>query len=364
MPDILTPFQRLCDWNTLKHAYKQTQLGLRKFRREAVLYDMERERNLALLWNDLRNGTYLPGDYIEFTVYEPKQRLIQAPHLRDKIVEFSAHRILQELYAPVFIKDSYACQDEKGTHDAVDTVQHYMRVCQWQHGGGWIVKLDVKKFFYNIDRELLKTLYRKRIKDEDFLRVLDAIVDSSPCGERGVPLGNATSQNFANITLNELDQYCKRWLGLKWYVRYMDDVIAILPTRQEARETLAKMTEFLTGRLHLAINEKKTKIFPLTQGVNAYGYKIYTTHRLLRDQSKRAMKRRLKAMARNMDAAPPDERKAYKKRIEMSVASWLGHARHSNSYNLARKLFRPYPFIKVEHPKYYFGKRLKYAPTQ
>lgn len=362
MPDILTPFERLCDWNALKHSYKQTQLGLRKFRREAILWDMERERNLVSLWRDIKHETYLPGKYIEFKVYEPKERLIQAPHIRDKIVEYAAHRILQDAYNPVFIKDSYACQDGKGTHDAVDAVQHYLRLCKWKHGEGWIIKLDVRKFFYSIDREVLKTLYRKKIKDAQMLRVLDAIVDSSPCGECGVPLGNATSQNFANITMNELDQYCKRWLGLKWYVRYMDDVIAVVPTREQAKEVLAKMVAFISERLHLEINEKKTKIFPLAQGVNAYGYKIYSTHRLIRDQSKRAMKRRLKAMTRKLRETPPHQRLAYRRRISMSVNSWLGHARHSNSFNLAKKLFGKYRYIRVEHPDYYFGKRPKPKP--
>jgi hypothetical protein len=233
------------------------------------------------------------------------------------------------------------------------------QLCQWEHGGGWIVKLDVSKFFYSIDRDLLKTLYRKRIKDADFLQVLDVIVDSSPCGATGVPLGNATSQNFANITLNELDQYCKRWLGLKWYVRYMDDVIVVLPTRETAKDTLEKLTAFITDRLHLKINEKKTKIFPLSQGVNAYGYKIYTSHVLIRDQSKRAMKRRLKAMARKLGELPEQEQTAYSKRIEMSVGSWLGHARHSNSYNLARKLLWNHPNLTAEHPDYFFGKKPK-----
>jgi retron-type reverse transcriptase len=319
---------------------------------------MARERNLVSIWRELRNETYSPSGYKTFTVYEPKERLVQAPKIRDKVVEFNAHRILREVYAPVFIKDSYACQDGKGAHGAVSAVQHGMRVCKWKNGGGWVVKLDVKKFFYSIDRSVLKSLLRKKINDGKFLRVLDAIIDSAPGGV-GVPLGAATSQDFANITLNELDQYAKRYLGLKWYVRYMDDVIVVVPTREEAKAIKEKFIAFLSERLHLIVNDKKTKIFPIAQGVNAYGYKILTTHTQVRESSKRAMKRRMKAMVQKLK-----ERKIKLNAIIQGVNSWLGHARHSNSFNLAKKLFGKYRFITVDHPEYYFGRRRKQALPQ
>ena len=168
------------------------------------------------------------------------------------------------------------------------------------------------------------------------------MIDSSPEGEKGVPLGNVSSQDFANITLNELDQFCIRFLGAKLYRRYADDAVIIAPNKETAREWLAKIKQFVKDNLHLDLNSK-TKIFYLRQGVNAYGYKIKATHLELRTQSKRKQKRRVKAMIAKLR-----EGKKTRKEIQQEVNSWLGFARWASAYNLAAKIFAPYRFIKVE----------------
>lgn len=335
-------YQKVYDFNNIRLSYKQILKGNKKFKNDTIIFDMCRERNLLKLWRELKNKEYQVGEYLRFKVFEPKERLVSAPRARDKIVQFAVHNVLQEVYEPVFIKTSFACLKNKGTHKAVENVQHDMRVCKWKHGGGWIIKIDVKKFFYSIDRDILKKLLRKKITDPDMLWILDLIIDSSPEGEKGIPLGNVTSQDFANIYLNEVDQFCKRYLGIKYYTRYMDDIVIVTPTKEEAQEHLKKITKFLNEKLNLETNSK-TKIFPLEQGVNAYGFKVWTTHRLLRDQSKRAMKRRIKVMDAKLKRGEIKE-----KDVQQTVNSWLGHARHSNSYNLAKKIFKNYPYIKVE----------------
>ncbi|WP_237716597.1 reverse transcriptase/maturase family protein [Brevibacillus sp. CF112] len=340
--EMTTLYDQITDFKGLEKSYQQTQKGSRKFRRDAILFSMYAEMNLVTLWQKLKTGAYRVGPYIRFKVYEPKERWVSAPYITDKIVQFAAHVVLQRVYKPVFISDSYACLEGRGTHKAVKQVQHYMRLCKWKHGTGWVVKLDVAKFFYSIDRKILKRLLRKKINCPKTLWLLDQIIDSSPEGEVGLPLGNVTSQDFANIYLNELDQFVKRYLGIKWYIRYMDDVIAIVPTKAEAQELLKRMREFLKKHLRLDTN-KKTHTFPLEQGVNAYGFKIWTTHKLVRNQSKRAMKRRIKAMDKKLKAGI-----IKKKDVQQAVNSWLGHARHSNSHNLAKKVFNKYSYIKVE----------------
>ncbi|MDL2288763.1 reverse transcriptase/maturase family protein [Oscillospiraceae bacterium OttesenSCG-928-F05] len=342
-------YEKLCDYRILRISYGQALKGKRKYRKEAIVFDMARERNLVELWRMLKNETYRPGEYIQFEVTEPKRRRVSAPRIRDKIIQFAVHLVLWDIYEPVFIKDTFACLDERGTHRAVDRVQHYMRQCKWQHGDCWIIKGDVRKFFYRIDRELLKKLLRKKIKDEKFIRLLDLILDSSPEGDTGIPLGNVTSQDFANIYLNELDQFVKRRLGIKFYVRYMDDFIIMLPSKQEAQRILAEVDAFVQTHMRLELNEK-TSIFPVEQGVNAYGFKIYTTHTLARNASKAAAKRRIKAMDRKYRAG-----EVPLKDVVQSVNSWLGHARHSNSFNLATKIYAPYDYITVKHKKYRFG---------
>lgn len=273
----------------------------------------------------------------------------------DKIVQLVIHQELQTLFRPVFVNRSFACMYGKGPIRAAFNVQHDMRVARMKWGDeATVIKIDVRKFFYSIDRSVLKQIIAKRFKKlkkkypekyEDFLRfyrLLCKVIDSSPEGERGIPLGNVSSQDFANIYLNELDQFCIRFLGATLYTRYMDDVVIIAPDKEIAREWLAKIKVFLQERLHLETNQK-TKIFYVRQGVNAYGFKIKATHLLLRTESKRREKRRIKRMMEKLQ-----EGTITKAAIVQSVNSWLGFARWACAYNLAKKIFAPYRFIKTE----------------
>lgn len=348
---LMSLYERIYDTKNLEESYKRTQSGNRKYRKEAIYFAMSKERKLRCLQKELEDRTYRPGSYIEFYVFEPKKRLVHAPHIRDKIVQFSIHTVLQGIYRSVFIKDSYACLEEKGTHEAVHRIQHYMRLAQWKYEEPYIVKIDVRKFFYSINRDILKTIYRKKIpeSEQDFLRILDMIVDSSPEGEKGLPLGNVTSQDFANIYLNEIDQFCKRYLGLKWYVRYMDDICIIVKDRETARDVLAKIRTYVKDHLDLELNEK-THIYPLAQGINTLGFRIHTTHLEVRNSSKAAMKRRIKKIDEKVQSG-----RLTKKQAQQSVNAWLGHARHSNSYNLAKKIFEKYDYIQIEDKDWKFG---------
>ena len=216
------------------------------------------------------------------------------------MVQLVIHEELQNIFRPVFIDGSFACQYGRGPIRAALKVQHDMRVARMKWGDDVaVIKIDARKFFYSIDRDLLKKILAKRFKKLKkkhpdmygdllrFYRLLCKVIDSSPEGERGIPLGNVSSQDFANIYLNELDQFCVRFLGAKLYTRYMDDVVIVAPSKEIAREWLAKIKEFLQVRLHLDTN-KKTKVFYMRQGVNAYGFKIKATHLMIRTESKTA----------------------------------------------------------------------------
>ena len=362
----LRPYEEMVGWDTIGASYKNALRGQRKYTREAVLYDLFSEVNNVQLWRELtaikarpdpdqRKKEYIPGSYRHRTITEPKERSLHIPKLRDKIVQTTVHEALQDIYRPVFVDRSYACLYGKGPIRAALDVQHDMRVARMKWGDeAAVIKIDVKKFFYSIDRQVLKRLLAKRFKKlrkkhperyEDllrFYRLLCKVIDSSPEGEKGVPLGNVSSQDFANITLNELDQFCIRFLGAKLYRRYADDAVIIAPNKETAREWLAKIKQFVKDKLHLDLNSK-TKIFYLRQGVNAYGYKIKATHLELRTQSKRKQKRRVKAMIAKLR-----EGKKTCKEIQQEVNSWLGFARWASAYNLATKIFAPYRFIKVE----------------
>ena len=301
VPPIPPPssYEDAVGWSAIEAGYKTALRGSRKFTREAVLYDLYSEVNNVRLWRDLKKiektrqagvSEYTPGKYRHRIIVEPKERSLHIPPLRDKIVQLVIHQELQTLFRPVFVNRSFACMYGKGPIRAAFNVQHDMRVARMKWGDeATVIKIDVRKFFYSIDRSVLKQIIAKRFKKlkkkypekyEDFLRfyrLLCKVIDSSPEGERGIPLGNVSSQDFANIYLNELDQFCIRFLGATLYTRYMDDVVVIAPNKEIAREWLAKIKVFLQERLHLETNQK-TKIFYVRQGVNAYGFKIKATH--------------------------------------------------------------------------------------
>lgn len=335
-------FDEITNFKNIIESHRKAITGSKKFKKEAVIFSLYEDKNLVDLWKELKNMKYTPSDYIEFEVFEPKRRTIHAPRIRDKIVQFAVHNVIKEVYKNIFIRHSYACLEERGTHAAVAQVQKNMRICEREWGNAWIVKVDISKYFYSVNRCVLKRLYRKKIRCRHTLWLLDLIVDGSPTQE-GIPLGNVTSQDFANIYLNELDQYVTRFLKVKHYVRYMDDAIAIVQTKEEAQILKKKIGAYVKKFLFLELNPKKSQIFPLSQGVNAYGFKIWTTHKKVRDCSKRAMKRRMKAMHKKFK-----NKEMRVQEVKNVVNSWLGHARHSNSYNLCKKIFKNYKYIRIE----------------
>ncbi len=242
---------------------------------------------------------------------------------------------------PRFITTTYACLENRGTHKAVETVEKYLRIYKRNYGDFWILKCDIKKFFYNIDPEILLRIIKKFVKDKklyNFTKLL--IYDGREPNEKvGIPIGNYTSQYFANIYLNELDQYVKRELHIKYYVRYMDDFIFLLKTKNECIELKKKVSNFLEKNLHLELNNK-SRYYPYKMGVNFCGYRIFTTHRLLRNSSKKKIFRKVKAWNYLFRKNKLDLSHSLQ-----SLYSWLGHASHCNSYKLTKKVLNSCNFI-------------------
>ncbi len=216
-----------------------------------------------------------------------------------------------------------------------------MRKFKRVYGDFWVLKCDISKFFYSIDPYILFNIMKKYISDKELLNFTKLLIfDKRNVNDTvGIPIGNYSSQFFANIYLNELDQYVKRILKIKYYTRYMDDFIFLLPTKKSCIEIKNKIQKFLTNELHLSLNNK-SKYYPYKMGVNFCGYRIFTTHRLLRVSSKKKIKKNIKTW--NI---------CYKKNeLNTSLAlqslnSWLGHSSHCNSYKLQQKILNNCNFI-------------------
>ncbi len=343
-------FEQIVSWENIQSAYNKSLRRGGRYRPETVVFSLNETENLRRLQQSLIDETYAFSGYISFPVYEPKKRIVDAPHYKDKIVQLAIVAILNEVYHPAFIKDSYACIDGRGTHSCAKRIQSFLQKARREYGeDAYILKIDFAKFFYSIDRRVLKSIFRKKIICKRTLRLLDVIIDSADAiGPLGMPLGNPISQLSANAYLHELDRYCKRRLSLRYYVRYNDDIAIVLSDRELARKTLVAVEDFAGEKLHLQLNKKKTKIFPLAQGINMVGYKIYSTHMLLRNDYKKRIKRKLNAMPRLIVEGKLPARKA-----EQMLNSSRGHAQHACSYNFMCRLMKKHRFI------YRRGKTLK-----
>lgn len=319
----------------LDRALKKVNKTKNRLTLEAGEFNENKVLSIIDLIQEIANKTYEVGTYKEFKIYEPKERIIYAPTFKDKVVQIWLNNILKDEYRfKYFIKDSYGSIEARGTHKCAEKIKENMSKAQATLGTqARILKLDVKKFFYSIDREILKEIYKKQIADPNILWLLNKIIDSADqIDEKGLPLGNTISQLSANVYMNELDQFIKRTLRVKYYVRYMDDMILILENTERAREVKDQVENYLNTKLNLELNQDKSKIFPIKQGVNAIGYKIYPTHKKLRNRSKKKFKEIVKELNKDLAKTPYLTLEQYQ-HYEARLNSWMGHAGHATSHN-------------------------------
>ncbi len=304
---------KIIHWENVKEAYKNTQRGAPRLKISALKFKEDEIFNLGELYGDLRNGRYYPGGYIRFLVYEPKERVIYAPIYRDKIVQHMINNVLRDYYEPKFIFDSYACIRGKGNQAAVLRIQEFQRKAYSKWKDPYFLKLDISKFFYTIDKNILKRILYKDIECPLTMLLLCSVIDSFT-EPLGLPLGNLTSQLFANIYLNEIDQYIKRVLKIKYYVRYADDMFIIVETKEEAKRIKKIITEKIYSELKLTINPKKAYITK-ADCIHGLGFNIRPTHITLLSRNKRGL------------------RKLIKKNNINSLNSWYGYAHIASCYN-------------------------------
>ena len=245
----------------------------------------------------------------------------------DRIIhQWVVEELIKPYYVPRFIDQTYACIPGRGTHAAVQCAQTYLRRSLRIYKTPYIIKLDIAKFFHSIDTPKLFTILQRDIRDPVLLNLLRTIIFTGVT-DSGLPIGNYTSQYFANIYLNELDQYIKRILHVNMYVRYMDDFLCFVDSKPEAKRIYRAIEQFLHVELRLQLNPK-SRYFPAHHSLDFCGYKIYPHYMLLRDRSKRRLCQIIDDFEQNIDN---DER------FERRVNAWLSHALHASSYTYATK---------------------------
>lgn len=329
---IRNEFDKYLTYEKLEEAHKLSQRG-KTTKKEVILFNLKREEYLNWLYDQLKTGEYKHGGYRIFYVTVPKRRKVQVSRYIDRIVHrWIVDNFLKEYFMKDFIYHSYACIKNKGMHNAVLAVQTAMKHCSRTWGEYYILKMDVAKFFQNIDRKILVEILKKKVKDKKLLDLLDKIIYSSE-GEKGLPIGNYTSQTFANIYLNEVDQYIKHELKCKYYFRYMDDSVILLKDKQEAIKVLNEIKKFLETHLELFLNSK-TQIIKSKQGVNFCGYKVNENRLKIRDRGKRNLKSKIQKLEKMIEAGEISSTEAYK-----YITGHIGYINVANVKTLTNKLF-------------------------
>ena len=326
---------KYCEYLTyekLLEAHIKSRKG-KGYRKEIILFNLKQEEYINWLYDKLKSKEYKHGGYTVFYVTEPKLRKIEKSRYIDRIVHrWVVDNFLEPIFVPQFVITSYACLKNRGMHKACLDVQKTMKHCKRIWNEYYILKMDVAKYFENIDKKILLKILERKIKDEKLMWLLKEILYAQK-REKGLEIGNYTSQMFANIYLNEIDQYIKHKLQIKYYFRYLDDSIVIVKTKEEAKNALEKIREFLKENLELELN-KKTQIFKSKQGVNFCGYKINENRLKIRDKGKRKLKKKIKKLKYEVKIG-----KITSKEAKKYIAGHLGYIKIANTYNLENKLF-------------------------
>lgn len=338
---------QVVSWDNLLLAYRRCRRR-KRYRRGASEFDFAWESNLLALQRELADGSYAPGPYRHFWIREPKRRKISAAPFRDRIVHHAIVNVLEPMYEPRFIFDSYACRRGKGTHRAIHRAQQYLRRY------AYVLQTDIVRFFPNVDHQILLELLGSRLRDERLMALIRKIIASGegvlaseasrtlfpgddlwallrPCG---LPIGNLTSQFFANVFLDPIDHFIKEELRIGGYVRYADDLLLFADDKAELWAAHRRVAERLAQR-RLRLHPDKTQIRPCQLGITYLGLRLLReTRRLTRECIGRFQRRRRgwqRLFATGQMPFPL---------VRQSLGAWLAHTRTANAKAITKQLLR------------------------
>ncbi|MCX6720660.1 MAG: reverse transcriptase/maturase family protein [Candidatus Staskawiczbacteria bacterium] len=309
-------------------------------KRDVLKFEWNLEENIFQLHRDLESGKYKHGAYSSFYLRDPKQRHVHKAEVKDRILHHAVFKVLNPIFEPTFISNSFSCQTGKGTHKGISTLDKTLRqISSNNFKPCFALKCDVKKFFDTVDHSILLSIIRKRIKDATTIRLLEKIINSFSSEysnifyQKGLPIGNLTSQLFANIYLNEFDQFIKHKLKVKNYVRYTDDFVIISNDKTYLENLIASISSFLSDKLSLKLHPKKVSICKFRQGIDFLGYIVLPHYRLLRTKTKNRIIKKLKNRVEEYKNKIID-----KKSLEQSLNSYLGVLSHADTHGLEQYL--------------------------
>ncbi len=341
-------YDQLTSWDNLLLAYRKAAKGKRGKANIAV-FEHKLEDNLFLLQDDLQKKTYRPGSYDNFYIHDPKRRLISAAPFRDRVVHHALCNIIEPIFENSFIFDSYANRIGKGTHRALDRCQYFTRRYKY------VLQCDIRQFFPSIDHEILYKILAKKIKDPGILWLIDTILASgdgilqdaynmvyfhgddllAASRPRGLPIGNLTSQFWANVYLNPFDQFIKRQLRCKAFIRYVDDFLLFANEKRLLWSWKRQIENRLaTFRLTLHAGAHPR---PVTEGIPFLGFIVFPQRRRLKRRKALQFKHKYQALLAKHSA-----QKIPVSQISAIIQGWVNHVRYANTIGLRKAILLNY----------------------
>jgi retron-type reverse transcriptase len=302
-------------------AYNKAKQGKSKMY-GVILFEKNLDENIRTIQSELLSGTYKTSEYSIFKIYDPKEREIYRLPFRDRVVHHAIMNILENIWVPIFVSNTYSCIKGRGIHGLL---KHLKRDLRDVENTQYCLKLDIRKYYPSIDHEIMKAIICRKIKDVQLLKLLDGIIDSAP----GVPIGNYLSQFFSNLYLTYFDHWLKEVKQVKYYYRYADDMVILHKDKEYLHSLLIEINNYLECHLNLEL-KGNYQVFPVEKrGIDFIGYIFYHTHILMRKTIKKNFCRRV---------AKLNKRNISGKQYRMEVCSWIGWAKHCNSKNLLKTI--------------------------
>ena len=317
----------LAAWRIFSHGKKKKS--------DVAEFELRLEDNIFSLHTELSRGTWRPGPYTEFYIQDPKVRKIHKAAVRDRVLYQAIYQVLYKIFDPSFMYDSYSSRNQKGTHRAVKRFDQFARKVTGNYRNrGYVLKCDIRKFFDSIDHSILFQKIQEKIDDEKLLFLISKILKSfERLPGKGLPLGNVTSQLFANIYLNELDQFVKRQFKVAYYIRYCDDFVFLSDSEEYLEQILLLVNNFLKARLLLELHPRKVIFRKIIQGTDFLGYVSLPYYAVLRTKTKRRMFRKIRLAAKRLEKKEISEN--YFKQV---TASYQGMLTHCNGWKLGNQI--------------------------
>lgn len=333
-------YSTLCAYENLLGAYQKARQGKTK-KLYVLKFKKDLDKNIKQLQTELIEQIYQPKPLKTFIIRDPKTRKISKSKFRDRVIHHALINVIGEIFEKTFIYDSHANQIGKGTLKAIERFEIFKRkVSKNNTRDCYVLKADIKHYFEEVDHNILISIVQRKVKDEKIIWLIKQILSNNADSlggrtTKGMPLGNHTSQFFANLYLNELDQFVKHELKAKYYIRYVDDFVILSYSTKKLQEYMDKINMFLKEELILELHPDKSKILNLNQGIQFLGFKIFPNHKIPRKTNLRKFQSKLKELK-----ILYKEKQLNREQVVECLEGWMAYAKQGNTYKYRRNLLK------------------------